>query len=180
MRFSAIAMLAILAAASVSCTPEQTPAVQTSANVPAETQVSITLTPTAALPTDTPTGPLGSISGNIRPVAPNSGPTGTMRIGAREINSGRVTLVDIPDGQSAYTIAGLPVGTYMVFGWVYPDGVTGAYTSTVIATVKTSAEQMTCNNSILTIDLAPDTLDVTGVDIGCWAGDYFSYLTPIP
>jgi hypothetical protein len=182
MRFSAFGLSVLLALAVSACGAGETavPTATAAIGLPAETQIVLTPTETIPLPTDTPSGPLGSISGNILPVAPDSGPTGTTRIGAREINTGRVTLIDIPDGQMTYTIPGLPVGTYVVLGWIYPDGVTGGYTTTGISTVTTSSEQMTCNNALVEITLGPGAMDFTGADIGCWAGDYYFLLTPIP
>lgn len=180
MRFFSLPVLVFFALAFSSCAPEQTPVPPTTAEIPTDIQTMPTSTPELVIPSDTPSGPLGSISGNILPVAPDSGPTGAMRVGAREINTGQVTWIDIPDGQTTYTIPGLPVGKYIVLGWVYPDGVTGAYTTTGISTVKTSSEQLTCNNSVEEITLGPGQMDFTGADIGCWAGDYYFLLTPLP
>ncbi len=181
MRFSASGLLVLLALTVSACGTAETPvATATTEMTPTETPVVLTPTPTVAPPTDTPSGPLGSISGNILPVAPDSGPAGITRVGAREVNTGRVTLIDVPAGQTTYTIPGLMVGTYNVIGWIYPDGVTGAYTKTGISTVKTSVEQLKCNNSVEEITLGPGKMDFTGADIGCWAGDYYFLLTPIP
>ena len=179
MRFHAFSLAVLLALAAAACGTEQTPVTPT-AGIPTNTLTAPTSTPESVLPTETPSGPLGSISGKILPVAPDSGPTGTTRVGAHEIATGRVTLVDVPEGQTTYTITGLPAGTYVVIGWVYPNGVTGAYTLTGISTAKTSSEQMTCNNSMESITLEPGKMDFTGADIGCWAGDYYFYLTPMP
>jgi hypothetical protein len=181
MRLSALGTTVLLALAVTACGTGETPAATTAAAAaPTNTQNILTPTPTTPLPTDTPSGPLGSISGNILPVAPDSGPTGATKVGAREVNTGRVTLIDIPAGQTTYILQGLMVGTYNIIGWIYPDGVTGAYTKTGISTVKTSSEQLKCNNSLEVITLGPGNMDFTGADIGCWAGDYYFLLTPIP
>jgi hypothetical protein len=177
MKLGKIALSLILMLVVVSCGgPTSTPAA-----VSTDTPASIE-SPTPAIPTDTltPAGPLGSISGQIAPVAANSGPTGTLRVYAREVNTLAINYVEVPDGQTNYVISGLPVGVYEVIGWIYPDGVTGAYTSAGISTAQTSADQLTCDNSILQITIKPSKLDFQGADIGCWAGDFFMLLTPMP
>ena len=181
MRFSAIGCMALLALAVSACGAGETPVPPTAGSAqPTETQIVLTPTATVAQPTDTPSGPLGSISGNILPVAPDSGPTGSTKIAAREVNTGWVKVIDIPDGQTSYTIDGLPMGTYIVLGWIFPDGVVGGYTRTGISTVMTSSEQLKCNNALVEITIGPGAMDFTGAEIGCWAGDYYFYLTPIP
>jgi hypothetical protein len=181
MRFSAIGCVVLLALSVSACGTGETPASSAGTDQPIETQTVLTPTATTiAAPTVTPSGPLGSISGNILPVAPDSGPTGSTKIAAREINIGWVKVIDIPDGQTNYTIDGLPVGTYIVLGWIYPDGVVGGYTNTGISTVMTSSEQLKCNNALVEITIGPGAMDFTGADIGCWAGDYYFFLTPIP
>jgi hypothetical protein len=182
MRFSAFSALCLLTLAVSACGSGEAaaPSATPGAELPTETQMVSMPTATVAPPTDTPSGPLGSISGDILPVAPDSGPTGSTKIAAREINTGWVKLIDIPDGQTNYTIDGLPVGTYVVLGWIYPDGVVGGYTNTGISTVMTSSEQLKCNNALVEITIGPGAMDFTGAEIGCWAGDYYFYLTPIP
>jgi hypothetical protein len=178
MRVSVFPLLAVLALAASACGPAQTAAVPT---VPASTepQAASTSTPTVALPTETPSGPTGSISGTIRPM-PVAQPATSIRIYARQRGTARVFFTEIPVDQTTYTISGLPMGTYTIFAWYYPDGVPGAYTSTNVIVVSTSSEQLKCNNSLVEIVLSQAHPDYTGADIGCWAGDYFIYITPLP
>jgi hypothetical protein len=179
MRFAAFPLAIILALTTVSCSAEQTPATPAAAAT-TDTQTAPSDTPdVSAMPTETPSGPLGSISGKILP-PPVAQPATVMKIIAREINLGKVYSADIPLDQEAYTISSLPMGTYYVFGWYYPDGIPGAYTDSGVAVVETSTDQLKCGNSLLPIVLTERKPDFQGADLACWAGDYFIYFTPTP
>jgi len=178
MRFSAFCLTVVLALAVSACGGAGTPAATatTAGAAPAETPMVATTTP---LPTETPSGPTGSISGSILP-PPFEQPATAIRIYAREIATSRVFGTEIAIDQTSYTIPGLPMGTYTVFAWYYPDGMPGAYTSAGIDYVKTSSEQMKCGNSVIEIVLSEANPNFQGADIACWAGDYFIYITPMP
>lgn len=175
MRFAAFPMLVFLALSASSCSAEQTPVASTAA-VPTDTQPASTLTPE---PTETPSGPLGSISGTILPPGAEQ-PATSIRIYAREKASSKVFAIEIPLTQTTYTLSGLPMGTYTVFAWFYPNGAPGAYTSSKIVFATTSSDQFKCSNSLIEIVLTEKNPDFQGADIGCWAGDFFIYITPMP
>lgn len=177
MRSAAFPLLALITLAAASCSPQSTPVAPTAA-VQSETQPASTPTPEVLVPTDTLSGPLGSISGTIKPLPGQSATS--IRVYARQKSTALVFGTEIPVSQTTYSITGLPMGTYTVFGWYYPDGMPGAYTSADIDVVGTSSDQMKCNNSLIEIKLTERKPDFQGADIGCWAGDYFIYITPLP
>ncbi len=178
MRSAAIPMLALLALATASCSA-QTPPVTPTTAVQSDTQTAPTATPELLLSTDTPSGPLGSISGTIKP-PPIPQPATAIRMYARQKTTALVFFIEIPLDQTAYTISGLPMGTYTVFAWYYPDGMPGAYTSSTVDVVETSSDQLKCSNSLIDIVLTERKPDFQGANINCWAGNYFIYMTPIP
>jgi hypothetical protein len=178
MRSASFPLLALIALAAASCSPQSTPVTPTDA-VQADTQTASTPTQGVVVPTNTLSGPLGSISGTIKP-PPTEQPATSIRIYARQKSTALVFGTEIPVDRTAYTITGLPMGTYTVFAWYYPDGMPGAYTSANIDVVSTSSDQMKCSNSLIDIKLTERKPDFQGADIGCWAGDYFIYITPLP
>jgi hypothetical protein len=178
MRSAAIPMLALLALAMVSCSAQTTP-VSPAAAIQSDTQTAHTATPELVVSTDTPSGPLGSISGTIKPPTVAQ-PATAIRMYARQKTTALVFFIEIPVDQTSYTISGLPMGTYTVFAWYYPDGVPGAYTSSKVDVVETSSDQLKCSNSLIEIKLTERNPDFQGADINCWAGNYFVYMTPIP
>jgi hypothetical protein len=172
------ALLFLLAAACGSAEAAQTPQ-----NTPTTAAATTTLAPTESIPTEapTPSGPLGSISGKIMPPNPDPmPPQPTTRIYAHEVNTGRVTSVEIPHDQLEYSIKGLPVGVYEVIGWFYPQSTTGAYTSANINPAVTSSSQLKCNTSLKRVVLKTGSMDVQNIDLGCWGGDFFYLITPTP
>jgi hypothetical protein len=178
MRSAAIPMLALLALAAVSCSAQTTPVSPTSA-VQSDTQTAPTATPELLLSTDTPSGPLGSISGTIKP-HPVAQPATAIRMYARQKTTALVFFIEIAVDATSYTISGLPMGTYTVFAWYYPDGAPGAYTSSNVDVVETSSDQLKCSNALIEIKLTERNPDFQGADINCWAGNYFIYMTPMP
>jgi len=179
MRFTSLALLIFLALTVAACGTGQTPVSTTAVEIPTETQMAPTDTPAVVVPTDTPSGPLGSISGTIFP-PPVEQPATSIRVYARLKQTAQVFGMEIPKNQTTYTLSGLPMGTYTVFAWYYPDGVPGAYTSAGVDVVNTSADQLKCSNSLIEIVLTENKRDFQGADIACWAGDYFIYITPMP
>ncbi len=147
---------------------------------PGATQEAPTASPAAALPTETVAGPTGSISGALRPMNDSQGEVTSIRVYARQKNTAKVFGIEIPVGQTTYTISGLPFGTYTVFAWFYPKGMPGAYTSADVDVARTSSQQLKCSNSLVEVVLTESHPDYQGADIGCWAGDYFIYITPMP
>jgi len=127
-----------------------------------------TLTPESTNPV------LGSISGSIRT---DHGICGALRVFAHEIESGQITYIQTQEGDCAYTIPDLQAGSYLVVGWTYPGGASGAYTSLETVMAKGLEEAQTCKESIITIPLMPGE-DFTGADIGCWGGDFFDIAAP--
>jgi hypothetical protein len=124
-------------------------------------------------PTQTPIPPLveerGTISGEIRqPGAAGSG----LRVYARELTTGQVTYIDVPDGATTFTIPDLPVGTYIVAAWFYPGGVSGGYTALDTLMAEGTAEQEACTTALIQIPLAPGE-NYHDVTIACWGGDFF-------
>jgi heat shock protein HslJ len=117
---------------------------------------------------------LGSISGIIRT---DQGFCGSIRVFAHEINSGQITDIQTQEGDCAYTIPDLQVGNYLVVGWVYPGGASGAYTSLETVMAVGLEEAQDCEEAIVTIALKPGE-DFTGADIGCWGGDFFDIAAP--
>jgi hypothetical protein len=178
MRSAAFPLLALLALATASCSGQSTP-VTPAVSAPSDTQIAATATPEIAAPTDTPSGPLGSISGIIKP-PPVEQPATALRMYARQKTTALVFFIEIPVDSTTYTISGLPMGTYTVFAWYYPGGAPGAYTSANVDLVATSSDQLKCSNSLVDIVLTEREPDFQGADINCWAGNYFVYMTPIP
>jgi hypothetical protein len=178
MRSAAFPLLALLALAAASCSGQSTPVTPTVA-VQSDTQTVATSTPEIAPATETPSGPLGSISGTIKPM-PVKQPATAMRVYARQKTTALVFFIEIAVDATTYTIPSLPMGTYTVFAWYYPDGVPGAYTSAKVDVAETSSDQLKCSNSLVEIKLTERKPDFQGADINCWAGNYFIYMTPIP
>ncbi len=118
--------------------------------------------------TPTPSGP-GSISGAIRPP---SGACDSLWVFAHEMNTQQVSHIQTRDGDCTYTLANLPPGDYLVVGWYYPGGVSGAYTALDTLVVTSSAEAQACRQAITRISLAPGE-QFEGADLGCWGGDFF-------
>jgi hypothetical protein len=58
-----------------------------------------------------------------------------LRVYAREVTTGRVQWVRPDEGVQTYSITDLQPGTYVIVGWFYELGASGAYTSldTVVA-----------------------------------------------
>jgi hypothetical protein len=179
MRFFALPMLVFFTLAVSACSPNQTPTSPVTAEVPTDMQTAPTSTPGVVIPTDTPAGPLGSISGTIKPPTVKQ-PATSIRIYARQKNTALVFATEIPVDQTTYTLSGLPMGTYTVFAWYYPDGIPGAYNSAGIDVVESSSDQLKCSNSLVEVVLTVGHPDFQGADISCWAGDYFIYITPMP
>jgi hypothetical protein len=179
MRFSVLPVIAFFALALSACASGQTPVSTTGTEVSTGVQAAPTDTLEPAVPTDTPSGPTGSISGKIKP-PPVAQPASSIRIYARQKSTAMVFGTEIPVDSTAYTISGLPLGTYTVFAWYYPDGIPGAYTDAGVDVVQTSSDQLKCSNSLVEIVLSEKHPDFQGADISCWAGDYFIYITPMP
>jgi len=178
MKSAAFSILALLALTAVSCSAQPTPVTPTVA-VQSDTQTVATATPEIVASTNTPTGPLGSISGTINP-HPVQQPATSIRVYARQKSTAQVFGIELPIDATTYTISGLPMGTYTVFAWYYPDGAPGAYTSAGVDMVETSSDQLKCSNSLIEIVLTERKPDFQGADIGCWAGNYFIFITPLP
>jgi hypothetical protein len=182
MRFARIILGLLLCLAAASCasaggtgTPPTTAAAPTKESTPAPTA-----TATVSPDTPTPTGPLGSISGKILPPYPDQNPIPASRIFARDVDSGWITGIEIPAGQVEYTLSGVPVGTFEVVGWFYPNGQAGSYTSSKLVLAETSSDQFKCTTSIQQITLKAGQMEWENIDIGCWGGDFFFVLTPMP
>jgi hypothetical protein len=156
---------------------------------PAAAPVEPTATPTEEVreptaspqPADTPTpsGPLGFISGKLMPMSEDL-PSPTLRVYARDINTGWMTYVEMPSDQTEYTLSGIPEGVYAMVGWYYPSGQSGAYTDSSILLAETSSDQFKCNTSLTYVELKPGQMEIQGIDIACWGGDFYYLLTPMP
>ena len=118
---------------------------------------------------DQPNTP-GSISGKILIDQPDP----MLRIYAREITSGDVYWIEPGEGAASYTITGLAPGTYLVVGWFYPLGASGAYTSLDTVMAVGEEQMLACDGAMIEIDLSPGE-EFTGADVGCWGGDFFDY-----
>jgi hypothetical protein len=92
---------------------------------------------------------------------------------ACEVNTGHVQWVSAAEGGATYTITGLAPGKYVVVGWFYALGASGAYTSLDTVVAEGVDQMRACEQAILEIDLQPGEA-YTGADIGCWGGDFFS------
>jgi hypothetical protein len=176
MRASFLPMSACLLLALAACSPTQSPASPTSSGTAIDTPVLSTLTATEILPTNTPSGPTGTISGNIIPTGPQ--PATALKIYAREKDAGTIYTADFSIDATSYSISNIPLGVYNVFAWYYQNGLAGAYTSAKITNAGTSSDQFNCTNSLLDITLSAGNMDFQGADISCWGGDYFSYFQP--
>lgn len=114
------------------------------------------------------TGLLASISGRI--LYETSDPD--LRVYARNVVSGAVTWVNPPAGSLTYTIPDLEPGSYVVVGWFYPMGASGAHTSLDVVIAEGEAQMNACLEAIIRIELEPGEA-FSGADIGCWGGDFF-------
>jgi hypothetical protein len=167
------------------CSPAKAAETPTLASLPASAETQPPASPTAEAipPSATPSGPLGSISGTILTLN-NFPPLLNLTVYAREVGTGAVYSVQIPDGQATYQIPNIPVGVYYAIAFSIPEGIPqgvgGAYTSSGVISVDSSAQQMKCDNSMVAITLSPANMDFQGADIGCWGGNAPIYLTPIP
>ena len=95
-----------------------------------------------------------------------------LRVYAREVSTGHVQWVSPEEGGLTYTISDLPPGTYVVVGWFYALGASGAYTSLDTVVAEGEGEMRACEEAIVEIELQPGEA-YTGADIGCWGGDFF-------
>lgn len=114
-------------------------------------------------------GQLASISGAI--LYGSEDPF--LRVYAREVSTGHVQWVSPEEGGLTYSITDLPSGTYVVVGWFYALGASGAYTSLDTVVAEGEDEMRACEGAIVEIELQPGEA-YTGADIGCWGGDFFS------
>jgi hypothetical protein len=150
---------------------------QTEAGTPVLTLMKMRVTLNRAnmprLGTKAPDGQTGSITGAIR----HSGLPDAMRIYWRELATGKVGYIEVTKSDTTYTIGGLAAGDYNVISWYWPQGASGAVTTTNIVTAKGAAEQQTCKSSVRAIHVDPGQA-VAGADIGCWGGDFFFLVTP--
>jgi hypothetical protein len=124
---------------------------------------------------DTPASPgtpteaeLASISGTV--LYESDDPN--LRVYAREVTTGQVGWVSTVEGGQTYTIADLQPGRYVVVGWFYALGASGAYTSLDTVVAEGEAQMCACEDAIVEIDLQPGEA-YQGADIGCWGGDFF-------
>jgi hypothetical protein len=182
MRIGRIVFCLLLCLVTVSCVTSQNTTLPQGTAVTSPESASPTVVPTdtRAADTPTPTGPLGSISGKIIPPYPDQNPIPASRIYAREVNTGWITAVELPEGQTDYTIPGVPEGVFEIVGWFYPKGQAGAYTSSKIILAETSGDQFKCTTSLERIMMKAGNMEVKGIDIACWGGDFFFVLTPMP
>jgi heat shock protein HslJ len=111
----------------------------------------------------------GSISGTIRTKLDSCG---SLWVFAHEVNTDQITNIQTQEGECAYTIPDLPAGNYLVVGWYYPMGASGAYTSQETVMAVGVEEAQACEEAIVTVALKPGQ-DFSGADIGCWGGDFF-------
>lgn len=175
MKVTSIPVLACVALAFVACSPTQSPASPATTGPVTDTAVPSTPTVNEARPTDTPSGPVGSISGAIIPIG-SPQPAPSLKIFVREKNQGTVYTTDIPLDATSYTVSNIPLGVYNVFAWYYSKGLAGAYTSTKITFAGTSEDQFNCTNSLVDVTISADKLNFSGADMACWGGDFFSYI----
>ena len=179
MKVTSIPVLACMALALAACSSTQNPASPTASGPVTDTSVPSTPTATQVLPTATPSGPVGSISGKIVPLG-GPQPATALKIFAVEKNTGMTYTADFAIDATSYSISNIPPGVYNVFAWYYKGGLYGAYTSAKITLAETSEDQFNCTNALLDITITTANLNFTGADMGCWGGDYSSYLTPQP
>jgi hypothetical protein len=121
-------------------------------------------------PLTTPDSMLASISGRILPDMSDP----FLRIYARNMVSGLLTWVNPPEGSLTYTIPDLEPGAYVVVGWYYPMGASGAYTTLDTVIAMDAAQMNACTEAIVRIQLEAGEA-FTGADIGCWGGDFFGW-----
>ena len=109
-----------------------------------------------------------SISGRILYEASDP----NLRVYAHNVVNGAVAWVNPPKGSLTYTITDLEPGTYVVVGWYYPMGASGAYTSLDVVIAEGQAQMDACVEAIIRIELEAGEA-FSGADIGCWGGDFF-------
>jgi len=114
------------------------------------------------------TDPPGSISGRILFKTQDT----SLRVYAREVNTGKVSWMNLGGGNFSYTFPGLPAGTYVIVGWLYPMGASGAYTALALVVADGAEAMRACREALLFIELSPGEA-YSGADIGCWGGDFF-------
>ena len=114
---------------------------------------------------------LGSISGRI--LYRSNDPA--LRIFARQMDGDWISWVEPGPDSQTYTLGSLPPGQYVVVGWFYPMGASGAYTTLDLVIAETGVQMQACTEAIVVIDLSPGEA-FTGADIGFWGGDYFGYV----
>ncbi len=175
MKAHSIPVLACLALAFVACSPAQNPTSPTASLLVSNTAVVSTPSVTSVPPTATPSGPVGSISGQIVPIG-TAQPATALKLFAREKDAGTIIETDIPIDATSYTIPNIPLGIYNVFAWYYPGGLPGAYTSLKITNAETSEDQFNCTDALVDVTISMNSLDFKGADMACWGGNYFSYL----
>jgi hypothetical protein len=183
MRGSLIPASACLMVALAACGPAQNPVSPTLPAPVDNTPAASTSAPTKVSPIPTPSGPVGSISGNILPTGYPQ-PATSLKIFAREKDAGTVFSADVAVDATSYTISNIPPGVYNVFAWYYSKGLAGAYTmtstnlktATQIIIAGNSSDQFTCTNSLVDITIAAGKMDFQGADLACWGGDFFSYI----
>lgn len=153
--------------------------VMATAFVGAEATLSETLTRGAPLAAATPppTDTAGaSISGEILTTTADRP---ALRLFAREVVTGRVYEVQVPQGQPTYRIERLPAGTYVVVAWLAPHGLAGGYTSDLTLAAASVEEQDACGHALVLVKLDPGQV-FTGADIRCWGANFFTWITPAP
>jgi len=96
---------------------------------------------------------------------------------AHETNTHQVTHIQTGEGECTYTLTGLSPGDYLVVGWYYPGGASGAYTSLDTVIAASAGEVRACEGAITQITLAPGQ-HFEGADLGCWGGNFFILADP--
>jgi hypothetical protein len=178
-------LLAFFLLGVAACSPGKAAETPTLASLPASVETQESASPTAEVvqPSETPSGPLGSISGTLL-IPENIPPLLNVTVYARELDTGAVYSAQVPDGQTTYQIPNIPMGVYYAIAFSFPEGIPqgvgGAYTSSGVISVDSSAQQMKCDNSLVAVTLSSGNMDFQGADIGCWGGNAVMYLTPIP
>jgi hypothetical protein len=173
--FIPLSVCLFLALAACSSTPK--PASPTASGAVPGSPVTSTIAATELVPSNTPSGPTGTISGNIIPIG-SPQPADTLKIYARERDAGTIYSTGISIDATTYSIANIPPGVYNVFAWYSPNGLAGGYTSAKITFAGNSSDQFTCTNSLVDITLSTGAMDFQGADMACWGGDFFSYFQP--
>jgi hypothetical protein len=150
--------------------------IQTDAKLPSLQKLQVTLN-RITLPrigTKAPDQQTGFISGIIH----HAGIPDAMRIYWREIHSGKVGFIEVIKTDTVYKISGLIPGDYNIISWYWPQGASGAVTTTNIISANGAAQQQTCKASLRKIHLDAGQ-NYIGADIGCWGGDFFFLVTPV-